>query len=132
MAIHPRYAERILSGDKRVEFRKVSFANAISHVVMYATDPIRRVVGFFKVLGIEQASPHELWRRHQRHSGIEKNLFFAYYSKRDTGVAIRVGEVVGLKSPKTLAALGDDGVPPQSFRYLPSDVVDELTRANIK
>src|SRR5262249_55232094 len=120
MAIRPDYAQKILSGDKRVEFRKTRLAGTVSHVVMYATNPIQRIVGFFKVLGIEQAAPDELWRRHQRHGGIERSRFFAYYNERDSGIAIRVGEVVGLGSPKALSALGDKLVPPQSFRYLPS------------
>ena len=127
MSIRPDYAQKILAGDKRVEFRKTRLASTISHVVIYATNPIRRIVGFFKVLGIEQATPDELWRRHQQDGGIERSLFFAYYSERASGIAIRVGEVVGLRNPKALSALGDNLVPPQSFRYLPSTVVDRLT-----
>jgi predicted transcriptional regulator len=75
MAIRPDYAQKILSGDKRVEFRKTRLASTISHVVMYAPNPIQRIVGFFKVFGIGQAAPDELWRRHQRHGGIERSLF---------------------------------------------------------
>ena len=132
MAIHPKYAAKILSGDKRVEFRKTRFASAISHVVIYATDPIQRIVGLFKVLGIDQAAPDELWRRHQRHGGINRSSFLAYYRRRDTGIAIRVGEVVGLSVPKALSALGHNVAPPPSFRYLPSTVIDDLLRDSLK
>jgi predicted transcriptional regulator len=127
MAIHPKYVQKILTGDKRVEFRKTRFASTISHVVIYATNPIQRVVGFFKVRGIEQATPAELWRRHRHHGGIAQDSFLAYYGKRETGVAIKVGEVFGLRQPRPLSDLGNDVVPPQSFRYLPSNIVDQLT-----
>ena len=126
MAIHPDYAQKILSGDKRVEFRKSRFASKITHVVIYATNPIQRVVGFFKVSGIEQAAPDELWRRHQHHSGLERQSFVTYYRERATGVAIKVGKVVGLRTPKPLSSLGSNVVPPQSFRYLPATVVNRL------
>jgi predicted transcriptional regulator len=127
MSIHPQFARGILTGRKRVEFRKTRFSTAISHVVLYATKPIQQIIGFFRVAGIEQAAPEELWRLYQDDGGIARESFISYYGRRSTGVAIKVGEVFGLRTPRPLSSLGRDLVPPQSFRYLPAEVVQKLT-----
>src|SRR5262249_46812686 len=86
MSIHPEFAQGILGGEKRVEFRRTRFAAAISHVVIYATKPVQQVIGFFKVAGVEQATPRELWRRYKSEGGIPRDLFRAYYRRRSIGV----------------------------------------------
>jgi predicted transcriptional regulator len=126
MSIHPKFAALILTGQKRVEFRKTRFASDVSHVIIYATNPIKRVIGFFTVKGIKEGRPNDLWRRHHRHGGIELESFQAYYGERDNGIAIEVGEVFGLRRPKRLSVLADNLVPPQSFRYLPPATVEML------
>ena len=126
MAIHPEYAEKILTGRKTIEFRKIRFATTVTHIVIYATRPVQRVVGFFKVLGVDLAAPPELWRRYQRVGGVGKASFEAYYQRRDRGVAIKVGEVVGLRKPRSLSSLRLSVAPPQSFRYLPPVALDAL------
>lgn len=128
MSIHPTFAESIITGRKRVEFRKTRMATNISHVVIYATNPIQRVIGFFTVDRVEHGNPDALWRRHQRHAGVDRELFVSYYRDRDSGIAIKVGQVTQLKKPKPLSALGDHVVPPQSFRYLPESVLGRLQR----
>ena len=45
MSIHPRYAEAILSGQKRVEFRKRRLAPDVTTVLVYATQPVGVLVG---------------------------------------------------------------------------------------
>ena len=39
MSIHPVYANAILTGDKKVEFRKRRLAADVTHVLVYATAP---------------------------------------------------------------------------------------------
>src|SRR5690606_16414773 len=41
MSIRPEYAERILAGTKRIEFRKRPLASDITDVIVYATTPVR-------------------------------------------------------------------------------------------
>jgi len=131
ISIHPEYGDQILAGQKRVEFRKARFASAVTHVVLYATNPVQQIIGYFKVKGIVQASPGELWRRYRHVGGVGKKSFKAYYEDRTTGVAIKVGKVFGLRAPRPLKSLGPHLTPPQSFRYLPPSVVQQLASDTI-
>lgn len=118
LSIHPRFAEAILSGEKRVEFRRTRFSRNVSHVVIYATKPVGKVVGWFEVAGIESRHPDELWGKFQHCGGIAEPDFRAYYSGRSTGHAIRVRKTCRLPKAAPLKAVCRDLRPPQSFAYL--------------
>ena len=123
LAVRPAFARLILEGRKKVEFRKVRFAQEVSHVLMYATAPVMRIVGCFKVRGIEEAPPRKLWERYERAGGIGRDAFWRYYARSRFGVAIRVGDVIRLGAPVTLRAAGCSRVPPQSFKYVDAAVL---------
>jgi len=119
LSIKPEYANKILSGEKRFEFRKVSFTNnAVSTVVIYATKPVGKVVGEFEVLDIYSDSPSKIWEKTKKHAGIDKVFFDSYYEGKQVAVAIAVGEVQRYKKPIELAELGGSTIAPQSFRYM--------------
>ena len=62
LSIKPEYAESILSGKKKYEFRKNIFRNKnVDTIVIYATMPVGKVIGEFKVGDILALSPSELW-----------------------------------------------------------------------
>lgn len=118
LSIHPRFAEAILNGEKLVEFRRTRFARRVSHVVIYATQPVGMVVGWFEVEGIESRHPDELWGKFGGCGGIDEDEFRAYYMGRKMGYAIRVRRSGRLKRAKPLAKITCDAHPPQSFAYL--------------
>jgi predicted transcriptional regulator len=122
LSIHPEFAEAIMSGRKRVEFRKVPFGSDVRTVVVYATRPVARVVGTFDVIGIEQRAPSRLWDMFGQVGGISRRRFSEYFQGHRTGYAIRVGTVRRFATPVPLSHLGNGLVPPQSFRYLQHDV----------
>ncbi len=127
LSIRPPYAEAILSGTKRVEFRKAPFARKIRYAVIYATKPIGKVLGWFKVDGVEALPPTELWWKFSDCGGICERDFRDYYASADVGYAIRVGKTVRFPQAKSLHEIGDFGQPPQSFRYLPRSARSALT-----
>ena len=118
MSIHPQYADAILAGTKRVEFRKRRLAADVSTVVIYATQPVGRILGTFEVLGHDVAAPDELWDRHSAHAGISAAGFRAYYAHTPTAVGILVGDVQRLPQPRQVTDVPGISRPPQSFRYL--------------
>lgn len=64
LSIKPEFAEKILNGTKRFEFRKGIFKNPqISTVVIYATMPLGKVVGQFRIESILSDEPESLWKR---------------------------------------------------------------------
>lgn len=124
LSIHPHYADAIMRGEKRVEFRKKAFARPVEHVVIYATAPVQRVVGAFRVGECDTAEPAELWHRYGGVGGIGQADFDGYYQGREAGVAITV---VGSPQPLDLplSAVGHER-PPQSFAYITPDAAQRI------
>ncbi|MCA8316360.1 ASCH domain-containing protein [Burkholderia multivorans] len=119
LSIKPEYADRILSGEKRFEFRKAVFKNSnVRTVVIYATMPVGKVVGEFEIDSILKESPSKLWRTTREYSGITKAFFETYFRGRKAGYAIGVKTATRYETPLELQAVIPGGVPPQSFRYL--------------
>lgn len=126
LPIQPRYARQIMSGDKKVEFRKTVFKTPPRFVIVYASSPVKKVVGYFRVSGVRVDGIEALWERYAHVGGIEREYFAAYYAAREKGLALEVGDVVALEKPLPLDALGLDTRPPQSFSYVAQDIVDRL------
>ena len=122
LSIKPEYARKILSGEKKFEFRKVGFNDSsVSTVIIYATKPVGKLVGEFEILRILIDSPSKIWEHTKKHAGIDRRFFDSYYHGKEQAVAIAVGEVKRYEEPKCLSELGVGTTPPQSFRYIKSD-----------
>jgi predicted transcriptional regulator len=129
MSIHPEFARLILDGRKKVEFRKVRFASHVSHVVIYATTPVKKVVGYFEVLKIQVGNPDELWNSYNQVAGIDKLSFQDYYDNRSSGVAIEIGQVYHVNKFISLDEISTSLVAPQSYMYLEKEKFN-LIKAN--
>jgi len=129
MSIHPRYADAILEGTKEVEFRKRALASDISIVLLYATAPVRRLVGTFQLSDTLTANPRDLWQQFAPVGGIEKDAFDAYYLGRDVGVALLVASPRRFDIPVRLEQLSPSPGPPQSVAYIPADVLEQAREA---
>lgn len=125
VSIHPEYAEAILSGEKRVEFRKKPVARDVTHVVLYATKPVSAVVGAFSVASQQTCSTECLWDRFAEVGGIERSKFDAYFGSYSCGTGICIGSVYKVYEQLSLNALGM-GRAPQSFRYLEREQASSL------
>ncbi len=117
VSVHPEYAEAILDGTKTVEFRKRPLAPDVTHVAVYATRPVGRVVAVFSVEGQVTDNPHRLWRDFQDVAGISKSDFLAYYDGHNVGVGIKVRDLVRLDEYETIEEAFGITRPPQSFQY---------------
>ncbi len=129
LSVHPEYAESILNGSKRVEFRKTPFGADPDLVVLYATSPVKRVVGYFEVDNVESMATDALWRKYRGVSGMSIDSFRDYYADSQTGVALAVGAVCSLRTPMPLPTLLGNAPPPQSFRYLPLSAAEKVLQA---
>lgn len=129
LSIHPRHADAILDGTKRVELRRVPVADDTTHVIVYATAPIQAIVGWFEVAGIDHAAPSRIWDDHRAVCGVTRREFRSYFHGADRAAAIRVGRSRRLDLPVGLHALPNVKRPPQSFQYLDHDDVGWLIDA---
>jgi predicted transcriptional regulator len=119
LSIKPEYAEKILNGTKRFEYRKAAPRNqAVRTMVLYATQPIGKVVGEVEIAGVLREGPDVLWEQTSKASGITRAFFDAYFSGRELAVAIAVCRPRRYAKPIDLEAVSGSPTPPQSFQYL--------------
>jgi predicted transcriptional regulator len=120
LSIKPDFAERIFDGSKRYEFRRVLFrSESVTTVVVYASSPVKRVIGEFTVGAILRLKKQALWERTKNYAGIEKQYFDLYFAGRRTGFAIKVSCPERYPAPIELEHAFNFSQPPQSFRYVP-------------
>jgi len=126
LSIKPKYVESIINGHKTYEFRKVIFRNKYVDVVyVYATSPVKKIVGAFRVGDIIEDKPIILWSRLNEFSGMDETEFFNYFKNNKTGFAIEIRDVKKFKDPLDPAEVIPGFVPPQSFRYVKSSLIFE-------
>lgn len=119
LSIKPEYAEKILSGEKKFEFRRVLPKNkSVKKVVIYATLPVGKVVGEFEIAELISESPIHLWKRTAEFSGISATFFDSYFEGRNVAHAIKVGKVKKYNQQKDLVDILPSGIAPQSFCYI--------------
>jgi predicted transcriptional regulator len=118
MSIWPEFADQILAGSKRVEFRRRPPRANTEYVVIYATAPVGKVVGFFRVREIEEAQPSELWSQYGNIAGIDAERFSNYFDGVSSGCAIHVDYACALLEPVSLDLIARGITPPQGLRYL--------------
>lgn len=122
LSVKPRYAEAILSGRKRFEYRRAVFKRpGAARVILYASAPARRIVGEFQVKEIIEDTPAALWARTGAWGGLARGAFDAYFAGRARGYALAVEAPVRYASPIDPRRGNPAFVPPQNFRYLDAE-----------
>lgn len=116
LSIKPEFADAIMSGEKTVEFRRWKFTPHAEHVVIYSSQPVQKVVGYFQIAGIERASKTTLWEKYGECGAISRSDLFAYLDNVSSALAIRVGPCWMLRKGVSLRGIAN--CAPQSFAYL--------------
>lgn len=121
LSIKPEYANSILDGIKKFEFRRrIHRDSRVCSVVIYATKPVGKVVGEFSIKDVLTEHPNLLWERTKDFSGITKEFFFEYFRDRNVGHAIEVNRAKRYLFPKNISEFLVSGVAPQSYAYIPA------------
>lgn len=118
LPIKPVYVEKILSGEKKVEFRKVNFKKNISKLVIYSSSPVKKVVAICDIKQIKEFAPSTTWLKYKEVSGISRKDFFEYYQNKSRAVSIEICSVKVLSQPLSLELVIDCCHVPQSYQYL--------------
>ena len=118
LSIKPEFVEKIFDGSKKYEYRKILFKrNDINVIVIYASAPVQRVVGEFRIKDIFSESVDILWERTKEYSGISKEYYMSYFQHKNVANAIEIGEMKKYKEPKLLSDYKIVQAP-QSFCYI--------------
>jgi predicted transcriptional regulator len=129
LSIKPKYADLILAGSKKVEFRRSWATQEVSRIVLYSSSPIQKIVGVVEVEDVVITTPTSLWKTCvERGGGLTRAELRAYFSGKVHGAAVLLGQV--FKSAKHIDPKDVicDFVPPQSFRYLDSNEYKKLEK----
>ena len=118
LSIKPEYVNRILLNQKKFEYRKRVFAQAVERIYIYETHPTKKIVGFFYNKGTIQGTPDEVWGRTEDFSGIEYDKYMAYFSDRTAAYALIIGEFIKFTNPVNPHEIFEQFTPPQSFMYI--------------
>ena len=115
LPVKPIYANKILNGKKKYEYRKTKPKKDINKIIIYSTSPIKKIIGEVQVIKIIELPKEELWNLTKNSSGINKKDYDKYFEKQEKAVAYELGKVTSYEKD-----LSDIGIcfTPQSYIYL--------------
>ncbi|MCX7016242.1 MAG: ASCH domain-containing protein [Candidatus Sumerlaeota bacterium] len=136
LSIRPEFADKVLDGVKNVELRRVRpRLKGGDWVFVYASSPIKRLVGFFEVDEVVKEEPQSLWNKVGSTAGISRDRYDLYFSGVREACAIYIRRTWRFGNPLELKVLKRGTTPfsaPQSFRYLHMDEAKHLLRLGWK
>lgn len=123
ISIHPQYVGKILSGEKRWEFRRNWPTNDIETMLIYSTLPTKRITALVEIGKVVRASKSRLWDlANSQGGGISRRGLFAYLDGKEQACGLELKRCIGFGDgiePREL--FGNNFRAPQSFRYLKDD-----------
>ncbi len=116
-SIKPEYAFKILSGEKKFEYRRNRTKENISYMIIYATSPVKKIIGEVTVKNILCGSVENIWELTNKFSGINYDSYLKYFEGQENAYAYH------LECPRQYNPYKDLsdfklGRPPQSYQYL--------------
>ncbi len=118
LSVKPKYAKKILAGEKTVEYRKrIPTDNSVTQVLIYASYPIKRVVAEFTIGRFLEDTPKELWRQTRQIGGISEQEFANYFNDKDKAYAYVIKNLQIYTDSKSLSQYGIEKAP-QDFCYV--------------
>lgn len=120
MSIYPTYVEEIFKGTKKFEFRRKIFKNRDTDtVVIYATSPIKKIVGEFKIKNIIYDTPENLWKLNHKTDEVSHKNFLNYLKNLEKAYAIEITDVIKYSNPLEIHEIFPNLKKiPQSFMYI--------------
>lgn len=130
LSIKPRFSDLIVSGSKRVEFRRVWAAEPVHWIAIYSSSPEQRIVGVVEVKSVVVASPSALWQLNGSHGGgLTRTELRDYFAGRQKGYGLMLGKLLVPPRPIAPSRLSSPFHAPQSFRYLTEAEVTRISRS---
>ena len=132
IAVKPEYANKLISGKKDIELRKMKpNVQPGDYVIIYASAPVKAVLGFGKVKTIIECTPKCLWESYSNRLGINEQSYLSYYDGYHKAIGIEFDMIksvmpIGLEE---LRRVDPNFQPPQIYRYVTNeDIVNVLSK----
>jgi predicted transcriptional regulator len=117
LSIKPEFVKQIFAGTKRYEFRRRLPKEEVGKLVIYATNPVKQVMGEIKLEGLLSGTPDYIWEITKEEAGITQSRFRQYFKDTTVAYAYVLREITVYDNPKSLQDLGILNAP-QSFVYI--------------
>ena len=129
ISIKPKYIKKILEKTKTVELRKSRpKVKPDDIVLLYATTPIKAILGYAYIKDILIGSPEEIWELTEEYNGISRKEFVSYYGDVSKAYGICLKQTQLLKNGLKLEDIRDfipNFHPPQTYKYISKEIFDE-------
>ena len=124
ISLKPKYVQKILSGEKRIEIRRrpVSLAPD-TRLWIYSTLPSGSIEAVAEIESVCLSAPCAIWDQFSSEIGISKQEFYSYVSGRKKISAIFLKKIRKIEPAPTLNCLKSkigEFHPPQFFKHLSS------------
>ena len=116
-SIRPEYVEKIISGEKKYEYRTKAAKKDVDKIIIYETTPVKKVVAEAEILDVLIMKPDELWELTKSQAGTTKSFFISYFKGKKVAYAYKLGRVTVYSRPMKLSDFGVKSAP-QSFVYV--------------
>ena len=118
ISIKPEFVEKIISSEKKYEFRRRIYKKEVEKIYIYQTLPNSGIVGYFIPSKIIKDTPVNLWNNLKKVSGVSEEFFMSYFYGKTEGYAIEIENLIIFQKPIT-----DSGIKaPQSYKYIDYDI----------
>ena len=132
LSVRPEFAEKVFAGKKTVELRRTKpRVRRGDCVFVYASSPVKSIVGFFEVRKVIKVDLPVLWERVSARAGVTREQFDAYYVGASEGCGIFISKRWRFEEPLALTTLRErfgEFRPPQSYYYLAPNQAQEILR----
>jgi predicted transcriptional regulator len=125
-SLKPQFADLVINGGKRVEFRRRFSRNMEGAIAyFYISSPVKCIT-FSSILSkIHHSDVNDLWKRFCSIGGVSEQDFFTYFNGINNGYAIELDNVKILSKKWSLDAIRNSYIPsfrpPQSYYNLRYD-----------
>lgn len=126
LSIKPVYANSILSGEKRYEFRKTRMSDSVRGMLLYASSPEQRIVGYVEIDEVIAESPSKIWDITKGYGGISREKFRAYFKGKKTAYALKIKKVHKLDVKINPKEIFKNFTAPQSYMYIEENIVKKI------
>lgn len=128
MPIRPVYAQLLIEGKKHFEFRRSAISFDLTHMIIYASSPLKRILGVAKVNRVCIASPEETWARTKQYAGIKKGDFQQYFLNSEIAYSIEIEPEMTLRLDRQISPkeIDPNFQVPQSFKYVTLDFLNQV------
>jgi len=130
LSIKPKFANQILFGIKKFEYRKKPISDETTHILLYMTAPVMRIVGIVTIKKVHSGAPSMLWEKTKAQAGIVRSFYRTYFKNTKTAYAIELGTVMPFNQWIDPKKLDNNFRAPQSFKYIDDSFAHKILQTN--